>query len=255
MMMDPRHIIDVMRRYDIEKGYALHRWYSLDLARDGQARPLDGLGANGWEVCCALSAETAAELASCAGEKAREIGRDRLRAVLTEAFASPLGSKLRDYYLSEFAVLFANLASDELTDSCRWHCDAGPLEHLKLLVYLTDSDGGTEVIDRAATYLFQRVGYGFGPKPDRLDDLGPLGAQYGIGFTPNHIMPRMGEALVFEPTRVLHKGVPGVARKRRLLQVGIVPWPQPWDTAFDTIWDFIAINEGAGFPTMRAEAA
>ena len=61
-MMDPRHIIDVMRRYDIEKGYALHRWYSLDLARDGQARPLDGLGANGWEVCCALSAETASDL-------------------------------------------------------------------------------------------------------------------------------------------------------------------------------------------------
>ena len=71
-----------------------------------------------------------------------------------------------------------------------------------------------------------------------------------IGY-PVLVRPLPGEAVVFEPTRVLHRGVVAKRRPRRLLQIVLIPWPCGWDAAFDQMWPFMRINKGAGFPALR----
>ena len=115
--------------------------------------------------------------------------------------------------------------------SFSWHCDGGPTKHLKVLLYLNGSDehgGNTRFLDRATTDAFKKIGYVFCDIDHRLDDLAALAGEHGIAYRPLEAPMRTGEAILFEPANVLHKGVWPTRAPRYLLQICIVPSPMPW---------------------------
>ena len=186
---------------------------------------------------------------------AAEIGADRLRGILNEVFGGEIGEIVRRHFLTEFAVLFASSIVDaEKGESHLWHCDAGPRDHLKILIYLARTDGATLIMNRDETVLYQKVGYGFVNGANRVEHLEQIAAEHHISCVPTTLCPHPGGAIVFEPTRVLHRGVLAKGKPRRMLQIGVIPWPHSWDTAFDNMWEFVAGNVGAGFPRMEIQA-
>ena len=161
---------------------------------------------------------------------------------------------LRGYFQSEFAPVFCSMLKmgpmgKEIDDSYRWHRDNGPSSHLKLIIFLNDDhDGGTAVISREDSRKFIDAGYLFGlPEKKRLFRLDEFAEEHGISYTPYKIQPKAGSGLIFEPTNVLHKGIYPTFGERRVFQMGIIPWGQPWESFYEEHWAKGYTNSN-GFP-------
>jgi hypothetical protein len=138
--------------------------------------------------------------------------------------------------------------------SLLWHCDTGPSDHLKLLLYLDDSEetgGNTNFIDRAASDAFLRAGYTFGPLRRRRGDLTALGRRFGIRFQPRHWRLRPGQGLLFEPSRVLHRGVVPTGAARHIVTLLLLPSPTPWHSHSDMPGRRLGLD--FGFPPSAAD--
>ena len=166
---------------------------------------------------------------------------------------------LRAYFQSEFAPCFCSmlkmgaLVGEEIDDSYRWHRDNGPSSHLKLIIFLNDDhDGGTAVISREDSRKFIDAGYLFGlPEKKRLFRLDEFAEEHGISYTPYKIQPKAGSGLLFEPTNVLHKGVYPTFGERRVFQMGIIPWGEPWESFYEEHWAKGYTNSN-GFPRYES---
>ncbi|WP_119419461.1 hypothetical protein [Desertibaculum subflavum] len=115
--------------------------------------------------------------------------------------------------------------------SMLWHCDSGPTRHLKLLVYFEDSrvtGGNTAFLDRQSSDGFLEQGYTFGPVSSRRDDLGTLARRLGLRFAPQNWDVKAGQGLLFEPARVLHRGVVPDRAPRHVFTLVLLPSPRPW---------------------------
>ena len=233
-------------RYDVELGYKRHHMTCMDGAsRDGLGG-LDGLSRRGFAQIPVLSAVTSDELVAKfrrGGNTlgARDLGRERVEGLFEEMFSGPLGGSVRRFFGCSYGVLFVDFSvskpmkADELegpgSESFKWHCDVAPTSYVKLLVYLTgpdEHDGGTEFIDLATTAQFHRVGYALCPVRKRLRDLTRLAALHDVDIAPVRLCPKKGEAAVFSPRQVLHKGVPPTHGERVLLSIGVIPTPSDW---------------------------
>jgi hypothetical protein len=115
--------------------------------------------------------------------------------------------------------------------SFRWHADNGPRAHLKIILYLDgpDShDGATSFLDRQTTEAIAAAGYLFPKNEDRLADLGPLAAAHGITLVEHRLSPQAGEAVLFHPAQVLHRGLlPSFGRRRTFWGSFPTPCPSP----------------------------
>jgi hypothetical protein len=118
--------------------------------------------------------------------------------------------------------------------SFRWHCDKGPRSHLKLLVYLNDYSehgGGTSYLDLAGSEAVARTGYMFARGRRRTDSLQQLADLSGRDLTAYDHHPQAGDAVLFQPARVLHSGITPSRGPRYVLALCLLPSPLPWREA------------------------
>lgn len=166
--------------------------------------------------------------------------REIFAAVLTPAVDARLVRFFRsEYFVHWFAITRSQPRRLENFNSFLWHCDRGPRAHLKLLVYLNGNvthGGSTEFLDFAATRAFERSGYLFGDVANRRSDLSSLAEACGADYRPHSWRGAAGEASLFAPSGVLHRGVMPCRGPRDVLVVCLLPSPVPWREALERGW-------------------
>lgn len=155
--------------------------------------------------------------------------------IIAAVLTTPVAAAIERHFGSPFMLY--NMHVSRLSTgaaakrSLLWHCDSGPSRHLKLLTYLDDSEatgGNTAFLDRGSSDRFLAVGYTFGPLGSRRTDLMPIARRYGIRYQPLTWQIRPGQGLLFEPSRVLHRGVvPGMA-PRHIVTMLLLPSAARW---------------------------
>lgn len=158
--------------------------------------------------------------------------------VLEHIFNPEVDRRLLSFFGSEYMPYWQSMQKDEpsVADqrSFLWHCDKGPKTHCKILLYFTSSEdtgGNTCLIDRSATDGFSQAGYTFGKVANRVHDLAPLAKRHEIEFEPIEYKIEAGEAILFEPASVLHKGISPTKSTRYMMQITLLPSMVPWREA------------------------
>ena len=156
-----------------------------------------------------------------------------------QVFGGPVDRAIGAWFGSEYLIYWWTLgrahSGQAAQRSFLWHCDKGPTSHLKLLLYLNptaEHGGATEFIAKPATRAIGRTGYVFGPVNERRSDIRPLAETAGIAFETISCDMAAGEAVVFEPARVLHRGILPRTGPRWVLTFCLLPSPLPWKTVF-----------------------
>ena len=272
--LDPRRVQQVRTRYEIDSGYAEYQRF----CRSRFARALPPAAApiveKGRDLLRVLEPAAAHELQrdvearfQChpTRDKADHLqyfalddlawGRALLERILTrevdEQAARFFGS---EYFVYWFIITRATPVPELGRNSFRWHCDRGPVSHLKLLLYLNGQDehgGGTEFLDLATTRGLEPSGYVFAPVRTRVVDLGPLAARAGVRVEPWAPQMRAGEGILFQPSSVLHRGRLPTHGSRHVVTVCLLPSPIPWRTA----WDSAGVVPAHGYDKWHANAA
>ena len=254
--LDPRWVERVRSRYELDAGYAdYHAFCRRGFARAPALGPAPLLE-QGRDRLRVLDASAA-----------REIQRDvetRFRLLPTQAKARHLASfdvdderwsralleriVTRDveeravrFFSSEFFVYWFTITRATPVrvldrNSFRWHCDRGPVAHLKLLLYLNGREehgGGTEFLDLETTRGLQASGYVFAPVKTRVIDLAPLAERSGVAYAPWSPELRAGEGILFQPSSVLHRGMLPTHGHRDVITLCLLPSPIPWRAAYD----------------------
>lgn len=253
--LDPQRTAAARRDFDVERGFDRY----AEFCRTRLSRPIppgeDEITARGVELLPILTEARAAEMlasleAASSGIQPNDKGidysevlafdrADALLPVFEEVLRGAVDDKLlrqfgSEYLIYSFAVI-RTLPKSDVRRSFLWHCDRGPRRFLKILMYLngTESHGGnTEFLDRSTTQEFERLGYVFGPNKRRSADLAPLARKNGLRYEPRTWPIKGGEALLFEPAGVLHRGIMPSRGSRYLLSIMLTPSPIPWRQAF-----------------------
>ncbi len=165
--------------------------------------------------------------------------RSAVAETFEQVFTGPVDRAIGAWFGSEYLIywwaLDSTLPGRDSQRSFLWHCDKGPTSHLKLLLYLNptaEHGGNTEFIAKAATRAIGRTGYIYGPVGKRRSDLRPLTEKAGIEFETFSYDMAAGDAIVFEPARVLHRGILPATAPRWVLSFCLLPSPLPWKTVF-----------------------
>ena len=256
--LDPRRVDNVFHEFDHTRGY--DAWQEHCRARFNRPLPVPANGgaltSRGFVSLQAMAPTRAAELLAVAGAdegiarlkrdsaKLEGFGLDNLALVrqLLEASLTPeVDGHCLEFFRSEYLVHWYTLSrtapgSEPASVSFRWHCDKGPRAHLKLMVYLNDHSehgGGTSYLDLAGTAAVARSGYVFARGRRRSGSLKELGALAGLELQAQDHHPRAGDAVLFQPSRVLHSGITPTRGPRYVLTLCLLPSPVPWRAAFE----------------------
>lgn len=117
-----------------------------------------------------------------------------------------------------------------------WHKDMGPSEHAKMIVYLSDTSetgGRTDFIDAETTEQLRQAGYDFVDLQERFEDLRPFAEERDIPLTVYDAPYVKGEAVLFHPVDVLHRGVKPHLAPRYTITLCLVPHDEPWTAWLD----------------------
>lgn len=258
--LDPERVDKVFAEYDDRRGYAAwHARCQSVLARLPALHDAPGpVRRSGFVVCRSMSRETAATLLAMAGvaDGAREPGRIKrdsaklegyaledpalLRTLAQAALTPEIDAHCLDFFGSEYFVYWCTLsrtapqAQGPANVSFMWHCDRGPRAHLKLLVYLndhTEHGGGTSYLDLDATEAVARSGYVFARGKRRTGSLETLSTMARRPIAAYDHLPRAGDAVLFQPSRVLHRGLTPTLGPRYVLTFCLLPSPVEWSAA------------------------
>jgi hypothetical protein len=162
------------------------------------------------------------------------------QAFLGQVLQGQIDESIAAYFRSEYLVHWLTFsltrpATEQQSVSFRWHCDKGPSAHLKLIIYLNPTAGhrgNTEFMTSSDTMAVASRGYLFGWSKTRTGDIGHLSRLAGRPLTA-HLRERdAGEAVLFEPSRVLHRGVTPTLGPRYTATLCLLPSPVPWRQAF-----------------------
>jgi hypothetical protein len=255
-------------RYERDWRYLDNQFLAMNAAsgRDLGAVPVR-LTVRGFDVVPAMPAETAATFASRI-EPGKEVAllRDPTPAFVADMLAPALdgavGTMARGFFRSDFVVTSIGFrrkypgvqsAVSAEKGSASWHCDAGPLEHLKVIIYLSDSanhDGGTAFIEKSATDVLKRSGYVFQPRAERHDDIGRILAEIGMSNSETLVRPECGEAVVFRPAEVMHKAVVPTDGERVTATLLLLPSSVNWRDFLTANLDSVLANTGASFSQL-----
>ncbi|MAD02031.1 MAG: hypothetical protein CMK65_00190 [Pseudoalteromonas sp.] len=157
-----------------------------------------------------------------------------------------IDSQLCSYFNSEYTLLWYSFLDTEATSepqkrsySSYWHCDGGPKKHLKILIYLNSSDehaGNTLFLDRAATNRLKDIGYIFNDIENRTDNIESLCKAKGINFEMlSYDTICAGDALIFNPNILAHKGQLPTKANRYVLQLCFIQSPMHWQEVITKI--------------------
>ena len=258
----------IHQEFEIDRGYGDLYRYALESSPYRNLPTPTPLGDTGYDVVPCLAPGTVAHALALALDGAGRsripaLDDDELRHLLDLVLSPTLDAVIKGAFKTDYAVIFAGSdtsrpgaeADPAANASYRWHCDAGPKMHLKVLVYLDEADshdGATTVADRLTTDRFKEAGYVFGPVPDRVGDLNGLAQTLGLGdVVIERLAPPAGHGILFEPVNVLHRGVAPTFGQRRILTLGFVPFPTGWRQCFQQFAHGIRENAGFAFPIMR----
>lgn len=265
---DPQRAGETWREFDENRHYAEYLTRCRAAWRRTPPPPADpDLAQRGFSFLLALQSSAAADVvAELEGryqpqllkkdskhlEGFRVGDRQWMTSLLDQVLQGPVDAAIAAYFRSEYLVHWATFAltraaKEQESVSFHWHCDKGPSAHLKLIIYLnpTASHGGnTEFMDLADTSAVARQGYLFGWSKTRTGDVAHLSRMAGRALA-THLRERdAGEAVLFEPSRVLHRGVTPTRGDRLTATLCLLPSPIPWRRAFeaDTLSD-LAVDE------------
>jgi hypothetical protein len=178
-----------------------------------------------------------------------------LRRLAQSALTPEIDTHCLDFFGSEYFVYWCTLSRTAPQEdgpanvSFMWHCDRGPRAHLKLLVYLNDYSehgGGTSYLDLDASEAVARSGYVFARGKRRTGSLDEISLLARRPITAYDHLPLAGDAVLFQPSRVLHRGITPKLGPRYVLTLCLLPSPLPWwqamersaqiDLRIDPIW-------------------
>jgi|GEM_PF-1572325 len=175
-----------------------------------------------------------------------------VRTVLGTILNATVDQKMTAFFKSEYRVLWFSVqkvASHEAENvSFKWHKDLGPSRHLKLILYLSDTaetGGRTDFIDRTTTQKLRHAGYDFVEVGQRASDLHPFAAQSGIDLTVHDDPFTAGEAVIFQPPEVLHRGVMPTLAPRYTITLCLAPHTESWMTWLECLPPMIFQDETA----------
>lgn len=254
--LDPQRVVDVFDEFDRVRGYA--DWQALCRARLERALPADAEEApiveRGYTTLPVMSAAAAAELLQAVSQdhEVARLKRDSAKLegyqldnpelvsrLLEASLGAAVDAQILSFFRSEYMVHWYTLSRtapshEPASVSFRWHCDKGPQSHLKLLVYLNDYSehgGGTSYLDLAGSTAVSRTGYMFARGQRRTESLEELAAMAGTQLKAYDHHPQAGDAVLFQPARVLHSGITPTRGPRYVLTLCLLPSPVPWREA------------------------
>lgn len=253
--LDPARVQRVFRQFDVERGYDEYRaWCREQLARKVPADDVCQLLARGFEVVDVMDPTTASDLTSRASANTAlaALKRDSnklkgygihdpqlMDALFSQALSPKVDALCLRFFRSEYLVHWFALSvtppgNEPASVSFRWHCDKGPTSHLKLLVYLNGVEahgGGTAFVDLADTAAVARTGYLFARGRKRTGSLEELSVMAGKELQAYEHFPRAGDAVLFQPSSVMHSGITPRTGDRVVLTLCLLPSPLPWRDA------------------------
>jgi hypothetical protein len=174
-----------------------------------------------------------------------------LRKLLGRVLQGQVDSAISAFFRSEYLVHWVALsltrpAPEQASVSFRWHCDKGPSAHLKLIVYLNPTEehgGNTEFIDLEDSMAVARRGYLFGWSKARTSDVAHLSHVAGRSVFPYMRPMAAGDAVLFQPARVLHRGISPTRAPRLTATLCLLPSPVHWQRALECA----TLSDLAGF--------
>ncbi|CAN5436472.1 hypothetical protein BH09PSE6_BH09PSE6_01130 [soil metagenome] len=256
--LDPARVDRVFDDFDQQRGYAAwHAECRAALARPlpaPDARAADPVVRDGYAVDQVMPSGAARELlaTATAEQHAERLKRDSaklegyslddaelLARLVGQAISPAVDAHCLSFFGSEYFVYWTTLARTAPVEgpasvSFMWHCDRGPRAHLKLLVYLNDHDehgGGTSYLALPGSDAVARSGYVFARGKRRTDSLDELSRLANTPLQAYEHRPHAGDAVLFQPSRVLHRGVTPRLGPRYVLTLCLLPSPVPWQQA------------------------
>ncbi|REL34800.1 GSCFA domain-containing protein [Thalassotalea euphylliae] len=159
------------------------------------------------------------------------------QVLIEQVFNEDLDEQIRSYFNSEYCIFWWSIEKVASTDeqssvSARWHCDAGPTKHLKVIVYLNGHDehkSDTPFLDKQATDKLKEIGYIFNNYNDRNTNITPLCEHFNVNYNPQSLKPSVGDAVIFNPNQVAHRALPPIPEKTRYaLHFCVLPSALHW---------------------------
>lgn len=228
--------VGMRHKFDIECGYTALN----NASRNAMQRPVPTdaftLLKSGVEKLSVLTGSECSEIRDFMDRGGDSLKlREAKIPVMERILTGGLDERMRAYFGSEYIPLwfrfYKAVPAENPNVSFRWHYDGGPSRHLKILLYLngTEEHGGdTLFVDRETTDAFKEAGYVFCDINERLTDLDDIAAENGISFDPVSLAPNAGEAILFEPMNIMHRGCWPTKSPRYIIQICLLPSPAPW---------------------------
>lgn len=255
---DPERADATWRMFDHDRHYADYLAHCQAAFRREPAPPADPqLGQRGYTYLRALTPDASQQVATEMVQRSqlqklkkddrhlegfRIADRPWLADMLGQVLQGPTDASIAGFFRSEYLVHWVTFsltrqAPEQPIVSFKWHCDKGPSSHLKLIVYLNptvDHGGNTEFMDLEDTLAVARRGYLFGWSKTRTGDVAHLSRLAGRPLATEVRERDAGEAVLFQPSRVLHRGVSPTRGDRLAATLCLLPSPVPWRQAFDS---------------------
>jgi hypothetical protein len=254
-LLDPSRVPRVIREFEVERGFGRYTAACRSRFRRpravGRQTPLHARGFQHMRVLRPAQAHELLRRISAHDHTGVKKGSANLRGYpldetarreLLDAVLTPdVDALLSGFFDSKYLVYWMSATvtppdPEQQTVSFRWHCDKGPAEHLKMIVYLNgtpEHGGNTEFVDLADTERVARRGYVFGRTRSRTDDIERLSHVAGHPLSPCRQPLEAGDGVVFQPARVLHRGIVPTHAPRYALTLCLLPSPVPWREALN----------------------
>jgi len=278
IILNPRNTLMAEHRLNTVMRYAINHAFSLHVAKRQATMKDYPLVRRGFDCVPVITQETASKLmhylkTEYLDKQALERTPDQqefplkdkklFMGFLEEIFQGTVDDMILSYFQSEYTVLFCSMivtypvSEKDITFkgiSFKWHSDVAPDFHLKLLVHLNDAEehkGGTRCIHREQTKRFKEIGYVFNDLGNRLSDLTQLAKQFNIDYQEELLSPRTGEAIIFQPSNVLHRGSWPQKGPRYIINLGLVPSRIHWREMVEQDFEPIVNNTESIFPELK----
>jgi hypothetical protein len=176
----------------------------------------------------------------------------RATKILEKAFTGDVEAAIQGFFGCDFLIRSVTAGrlfpSEEQTISYRWHRDAETPNQIHVILYLTDlsdTSGSTDLLPLQDTVAVASAGYDFPAIADRKSDLSAECAQANRAYAPYRVEAKAGDALIFTPNRVLHRGVQPTEGARDALLIVVLPSPIPWRQALQAAAEKIFVSRHA----------
>ena len=157
---------------------------------------------------------------------------DLVAAALTRNISSQLESYYGCFFRIDHLELMRSKPAPGQSISYLWHRDYDPMGKIHILIYLTDCgprSPATLFTNLDDTRRCAELGYSFPPRTERIADLSTLIPDNGERISITRPELSAGDATVFGPSRILHRGDILDQEQRDLLVLNILPSLNPWD--------------------------